>query len=106
VAAALPGMDSTENKPPEDSILFYKNQSLLFASIFPIIFQISHKHDDLLNGHGFKKASYASLCSMFFFFPSMLFVFGHPGCIQDDRQKTYLHILLMTAMSRCDVVIF
>lgn len=28
VAAALPGMDSTENKPPEDSILF--NENILF----------------------------------------------------------------------------
>lgn len=28
VAAALPGMDSTENKPPEDSILFSKNSSI------------------------------------------------------------------------------
>lgn len=27
VAAALPGMDSTENKPPEDSILFHKNKN-------------------------------------------------------------------------------
>lgn len=26
VAAALPGMDSTENKPPEDSILFHLNE--------------------------------------------------------------------------------
>lgn len=29
VAAALPGMDSTENKPPEDSILFLKLCMLL-----------------------------------------------------------------------------
>lgn len=29
VAAALPGMDSTENKPPEDSILFTKNSKIL-----------------------------------------------------------------------------
>lgn len=28
VAAALPGMDSTENKPPEDSILFHKQSKL------------------------------------------------------------------------------
>lgn len=36
VAAALPGMDSTENKPPEDSILFTKNSSI------PIHFSLTH----------------------------------------------------------------
>lgn len=42
VAAALPGMDSTENKPPEDSILYllahffsllnFEKRKILFAS--------------------------------------------------------------------------
>jgi hypothetical protein len=33
VAAALPGMDSTENKPPEDSILLLK-QIIIFQECF------------------------------------------------------------------------
>lgn len=37
VAAALPGMDSTENKPPEDSIL-YKMHVLLFIHLFTFSF--------------------------------------------------------------------
>lgn len=34
VAAALPGMDSTENKPPEDSILFPKDTNHLSKLLF------------------------------------------------------------------------
>lgn len=34
VAAALPGMDSTENKPPEDSILFAKTIPLILMILF------------------------------------------------------------------------
>lgn len=34
MAAALPGMDSTENKPPEDSILFRCILHVLYTTVF------------------------------------------------------------------------
>lgn len=40
VAAALPGMDSTENKPPEDSILF-----LLFTRMYLTQSLLRNKHE-------------------------------------------------------------
>nr|CAI5864361.1 unnamed protein product [Callosobruchus analis] len=39
VAAALPGMDSTENKPPEDSILFsHKSMTIAFEAFLHSMF--------------------------------------------------------------------
>lgn len=50
VAAALPGMDSTENKPPEDSILFnennffYQHDCCSFLARLFIDFYVCYKH--------------------------------------------------------------
>ena len=44
VAAALPGMDSTENKPPEDSILLLNIYLNIILTCFSYIHDQTHIH--------------------------------------------------------------
>ncbi|XP_061510386.1 ras-related protein Rab6 isoform X1 [Anopheles gambiae] len=77
VAAALPGMDSTENKPPEDSILLAKpnDHCRRFHCSFNVVLQGSRKANECILGHFHKIAHFFSFT--FFIFSYICFCFSY-----------------------------